>query len=842
MELRSKKRLLNTRQLPGYTSGLDSNQQIVDFHDNLRKQLSDIQSQAENNWITKTFGNKLDSYVAGAGQVGQAALSNLGDVVSTYATFAKAWEPTKGVQEYLQDAGTSNDFINGIAYTRQKGIDTGKEMAEVEAQNKSNTLTATVSGAELGGKIGKTFGPIGEFAGNVVGGIGGFVSGILGGKHRKREAARQMYEAQKLGINKNTNSEATALTDYLQQDFAKEHGSHYATGIFGAKKGKDAGIHIKPSKRGTFTAAAKARGMGVQEFASKVLANKDKYSTAMVKKANFARNASKWADGKDEGYYSNPYKSIFDVYTSEGLEKGQPNSKVAKGETILDNINNPQETTGSLVRRGKEGVDTELANLGENTIVLGGQLDWRTGVSFKDQAKPYTQALEHINKKFEGKGNKYGGVLANNTQRIQQQQIDKVKQPIVEKLKDLADQQQYQHQVEGYNEQYMIRDGKDPKKRYGKYDVNSANDRYNSNIVEDWYNTYDLLKSTQRANFYERPEDILGNRTYPLGIAPESRFYNVADSLNKRKKYLTQQIYDNGGMIYDYPEKHEVKGVQYIAHNHKATMPKSYQKFNQSSTAPINKQLSGFKDGKPSIWDSVIPNSIGMLAALDQYRDASHQDVYRPDTYAANTYAGPALATLAGLDINGYELTNGLRDEARYANYGISQSGGLTGGQKMLMKLGNYENLRKHLAQTWQKIQEANNAYKSKYAEEALRYGAVDADNRMKANQYDEEMFAKAHAAKLQGKQMGMRNFMDYLNHLSADNSKLKQFNAMWDLYNQEQINNKDAIAAQVAAANAQRDYYLKQTIPSFIPSYNFITPDYRLSDKYKKLTPVLIN
>ena len=57
---------------------------------------------------------------------------------------------------------------------------------------------------------------------------------------------------------------------------------------------KDGGIYIKPSKRGTFTSAAKKRGMGVQEFASKVLANKEDYSPAMVKKANFARNASKW--------------------------------------------------------------------------------------------------------------------------------------------------------------------------------------------------------------------------------------------------------------------------------------------------------------------------------------------------------------------------------------------------------------------------------------------------------------------------------------------------------------------------------------------------------------------
>ena len=61
------------------------------------------------------------------------------------------------------------------------------------------------------------------------------------------------------------------------------------------KKHKDGGsIHIASSKRGTFTAAATKHNMGVQEFASKVLRNKDSYSPAMVKKANFARNASKW--------------------------------------------------------------------------------------------------------------------------------------------------------------------------------------------------------------------------------------------------------------------------------------------------------------------------------------------------------------------------------------------------------------------------------------------------------------------------------------------------------------------------------------------------------------------
>lgn len=56
--------------------------------------------------------------------------------------------------------------------------------------------------------------------------------------------------------------------------------------------GKD--INIKPSRRGTFTKAAKQHGMSVQGFANKVLSNPSKYSAAMRKKANFAHNAASW--------------------------------------------------------------------------------------------------------------------------------------------------------------------------------------------------------------------------------------------------------------------------------------------------------------------------------------------------------------------------------------------------------------------------------------------------------------------------------------------------------------------------------------------------------------------
>ena len=67
------------------------------------------------------------------------------------------------------------------------------------------------------------------------------------------------------------------------------------------------GIYIKPSKRGTFTAAAKKHGKGVQEFASQVLENKENYSPAMIKKAQFAKNAAKFKHSN--GGYLNEFNN-----------------------------------------------------------------------------------------------------------------------------------------------------------------------------------------------------------------------------------------------------------------------------------------------------------------------------------------------------------------------------------------------------------------------------------------------------------------------------------------------------------------------------------------------------
>tara|TARA_R110002072_G_scaffold151410_4_gene300657 strand:+ start:4754 stop:7768 length:3015 start_codon:yes stop_codon:yes gene_type:complete len=65
------------------------------------------------------------------------------------------------------------------------------------------------------------------------------------------------------------------------------------------------GIEIKPENEGKFTKWAKARGMSVSEAYNKVMSNKEKYATNVVKMANFAKNAAGW--NKQEGGEFEPH-------------------------------------------------------------------------------------------------------------------------------------------------------------------------------------------------------------------------------------------------------------------------------------------------------------------------------------------------------------------------------------------------------------------------------------------------------------------------------------------------------------------------------------------------------
>lgn len=105
-------------------------------------------------------------------------------------------------------------------------------------------------------------------------------------------------------------------------------------------------IHIKPSKRGTFTAAAKRHGESVQSFASQVLANKENYSPAMVKKANFARNSAKWHSfGGDLNTHGSDFNNGQIIVGNGGTHEENPMEGVPMG---MDAEGNP-----NLVEQGE---------------------------------------------------------------------------------------------------------------------------------------------------------------------------------------------------------------------------------------------------------------------------------------------------------------------------------------------------------------------------------------------------------------------------------------------------------------------------------------------------------
>ena len=147
------------------------------------------------------------------------------------------------------------------------------------------------------------------------------------------------------------------MSDYLvAKNKSAEAKNKISTNVFGnlpvtplSTFALGGGIHIKKSHRGLFTKEAKEHGMGVQKFASHVLANKDKYSPEVVKRANFARNSTKFALGGDMqtngsdfsnglmhidaggSHESSPYNGV-----QLGTDtQGKPNL-VEEGETIFD--------------------------------------------------------------------------------------------------------------------------------------------------------------------------------------------------------------------------------------------------------------------------------------------------------------------------------------------------------------------------------------------------------------------------------------------------------------------------------------------------------------------------
>ena len=522
--------------------------------------------------------------------------------VSFVGDSINAFGPVKNENELMSDSGTTYSEGTGFGYTQQNNINASQQMRELSQQNTNNTLKLAASGAALGSVIPG----VGNLVGGAAGAVVGAITGIFGGAHRRRKLRRRIFEAQQNANRYNNFAQSSAQSDYLDQLYDANH-ENTQDDLLYANSGKD--------------------------------------QNTMLKNININKKS----------------------YTSLGKYNVKPNAKVSAAESIIDNIDDVNNTTGHVVKNGKLNQDTNYANVNDNTVILGNTVDWRTGVNFRDQALPYTSALEKINNKYEKRTNssinKLRGRIGKESDNVQQQEINKLKQPVVQKLKDLADQQKYQH-------------------------------------------------------------DIMNMQTYN----------NYASGKNQTG----------------------IPGMNWLS--------------------------------------NAVPMGLGMVTSLGQYLQANKQDINTPDIYAGNPYENTALAQLARIRQNPYPILRDVYDADRRNRYAINRAGGLSGAQKYLANVASGLATNSNIADTLFKSQEQNNQYMSQYANALLQAGAQNAQRRQSANQYNTEYASAAHAAKQQGMQMGLRNFMDYIQQYAANEYKRQTGNGMLGLYQQKVDLDREAL------------------------------------------------
>ena len=79
-----------------------------------------------------------------------------------------------------------------------------------------------------------------------------------------------------------------------------------------------------------------------------------------------------------------------------------------------------------------------------------------------------------------------------------------------------------------------------------------------------------------------------------------------------------------------------------------------------------------------------------------------------------------------------------------------------------------------------------NNQLRAAAANARLNYGSQEAQRAQQAYQWDADTYAKGHAARQQGMQMGLYNIQNALEQYFANEFKRKQFDRNMNLYEQD--------------------------------------------------------
>lgn len=325
---------------------------------------------------TPKSGFDVSNFIGKAGNV----VSGVTSIIDSSLKNAKIADTT-GIENDIKDfrntdfseATDSNSLIN--AYNNLNFLKDDYSWKDVRGVSNSelfgNTLSAVGSGAMAGASVG---GPWGAVAGAAIG-LGGSLAGIFTGKNKAKRKARFLNQASKVANN-------IAIDNYdFQVDEVMQDNARNAMKYAYAAEGGP--INIKNKNRGKFTESANRAGMGVQEYARHILANKDKYSSTLVKRANFARNAAGWKHALG-GYI----KDRDDMYNNM-LESQTHGGDFSNGVTFINN-------GGTHEQNPFEGVPMGVAPDGKPNLVEEGEVLYNDYV-FSNRLYPTDKELKEFN-------------------------------------------------------------------------------------------------------------------------------------------------------------------------------------------------------------------------------------------------------------------------------------------------------------------------------------------------------------------------------------------------------------------------------------------------------------
>lgn len=235
------------------------------------------------------------------------------------------------------------------------------------------------------------------------------------------------------------------------------------------------------------------------------------------------------------------------VWTPNGYTQGPINSLVGKGESIIDYTNG----TGTLVTKGKKGVDNQPSSVdqNDNNVIAGNDVDWSNGIKFSDQVAPLTAKLQMYNNiEKRAKESKLDS-LSKQTKQLQTTQIQQAKTPILGMMKNITDRQQMQHQIEDYNNYIKHNCGKD------RFDKGKGPGK----VPMSWLNAGHAIAAGAEGLMLSRwlrenptmPNIYAANRYAPLALSALNKLrvdpYNQLQAINNADRTAYYRIQQNGG-------------------------------------------------------------------------------------------------------------------------------------------------------------------------------------------------------------------------------------------------------------------------------------------------------